>query len=337
MNPLSLSIIGFGNVGRGVAEVLYTKMPHFKKKYGINIKVVSITDTSAAIWNREGINLREAIETKNRFGSLKLWGNEYEVYKLDPMEVVKEINADVIIDVTNDKNASKWHLEALKRGKGVVTSNKPPVVFDYKELVDSANSKNLPYLFEATVMAGTPIIRLLKEGFLADSVKRISGVLNGTTTFILTSIETGMTFKEALKQVQTAGIAEKDPSNDLKGIDAAYKATILHHLAFYPIDFKEIHIKGIEDLSEEEIREAKKEGTPFRLVATVEEGNVEIKPKKVYENGPLAVSGTSNVAVIETDLLGELMLKGSGAGIKETASGVVGDIIRAAVSICKYL
>ncbi len=337
MNSISLSIIGFGNVGKGVAEVLHQKRAYFKEKYGINIKVISITDTSATIWAQEGINLKEAIEIKNHFNSLSFWGNEYEVYKLDPIEVVKEIDADLIIDVTNDKNASKWHLKALKMGKGIITSNKPPVVFNYKELVSLAAMKNLPYLFEATVMAGTPIINLLKKGLPADSVIRISGVLNGTTTFILNSIETGMKFKEALERAQKAGIAERDPSNDLKGIDAAYKATILHNLSFYPIDFKKVRINGIEHLSEEEIREAKEKGTPLRLVATIEEGNVEVKPTKVHENEPLAVSGTSNVAIIETDLLGELVLKGSGAGVKETASGVVGDIIRAAASICKHL
>lgn len=331
MSSISLSIIGFGNVGKGVAEVLHHKASYFRKKYKIEIKVVSITDTSATIWASEGVNLREAIEVKTNLGSLKFWGNEYETYDLTPMEVVREIDADLVVDVTNDKNASKWHLKALKRGKGVITSNKPPVVFDYKKLVNTATTKNLPYLFEATVMAGTPIISLLKEGIPADSVKRIFGIFNGTTTFILNSIENGMSFKEALKKAQEMGIAERDPSNDLKGIDAAYKATILHHLSFYPIDFKKVRVNGIENLSEEEIREAKIKGTPIRLVATIEDDKVEVRPTKVHEDGPLAVNGTSNVALIETDLLGELTLKGSGAGIKETASGVVGDIIRAVI------
>ncbi|NJE26746.1 homoserine dehydrogenase [Thermococcus sp. MV5] len=329
MNSISLSIIGFGNVGKGVAEVLYTKNRYFKEKYGAEIKVVSISDSSATLWNSEGINLKEALEVKKSFGSLKFWGQEYEIYSLNPNEVVEEIESDIVVDVTNDPNAGKWHLKALKAGKIVVTSNKPPVVFYYNDLISESHKKRIPYLFEATVMAGTPIITLLRTGMPADSVIKILGVLNGTTTFILNSIENGMDFQKALKRAQELGIAERDPSGDLKGIDAAYKAVILHNLAFRPIDFDKVQIEGIEFLSEDEVRKAKKNGEPFRLLASIEDGKIEVNPTRIPIDSPLAVNGTSNIAIIETDLLGELIIKGPGAGIKETASGVVGDIIRA--------
>jgi len=336
MKEISLSLIGFGNVGKGVAEVLLNKHQYFKEKYGLEIKVVSITDSTATIWDPNGIDLKEALETKKSFGSLKFWGNEYEVYELGASEVVEEIDSDVVVDVTNDKNAAKWHLKALKKGKSVVTSNKPPVVFSYRELLKVSYEKDVPYLFEATVMAGTPIIHLLRRALLADSIERIWGVLNGTTTFILNAVEEGMSFEEALKKAQELGIAERDPSNDIKGIDAGYKGVILHNIAFYPFDFRKAYIEGIEGISKEKIRENFKKGVATRLVALVEDGKVEIKPRRLPINSPLAVKGTSNVALIESDLLGELVIRGAGAGIKETASGVVSDIIRASLRT-KYL
>ncbi|WP_175059727.1 homoserine dehydrogenase [Thermococcus sp. 2319x1] len=336
MKEISLSLIGFGNVGKGVAEVILNKRQYFKEKYNLEIKVVSITDSTATIWNPNGIDLKEALETKKSFGSLKFWGDGYEVYELGASEVVEEVDSDVVVDVTNDKNAARWHLKALKTGKAVVTSNKPPVVFSYRELLKVSSEKDVPYLFEATVMAGTPIIHLLRRALLADSIERIWGVLNGTTTFILNAVEEGMSFEEALKKAQRLGIAERDPSNDIKGIDAGYKGVILHNVAFYPFDFKKAYIEGIEEISEEKIRENFKKGTVTRLVALLEDGKVEIKLRELPMNSPLAVKGTSNVALIESDLLGELVIRGAGAGIKETASGVVSDIIRAS-SKTKYL
>ena len=336
MKEVSLSLIGFGNVGKGVAEVIFNKHQYFKEKYGLKIKVVSITDSTATIWDPDGINLKEALEIKRSFGSLKFWGNEYEIYDLKPSEVVREVDSDVIVDITNDKNAADWHLKALNNGKAVVTSNKPPVVFSYRELLKVSSKKNVPYLFEATVMAGTPIINLLRSALLADSIEKIWGVLNGTTTFILNCMEKGMTFEEALKKAQELGIAERDPSNDIKGIDAGYKGVILHNIAFHPFDFKKAHIEGIEEISEREIKEGFKKGTVTRLVALVEDGKVEVRARKLPINHPLAVKGTSNVALIESDLLGELVIKGAGAGVKETASGVVSDIIKASLKT-KYL
>ncbi|USS41484.1 homoserine dehydrogenase [Thermococcus aggregans] len=331
MKEVSLSLIGFGNVGKGVAEVILNKNQYFKEKYGLDIKVVSITDSTATIWDPEGIDLKEALEIKRSFGSLKFWGSEYDIYDLKPPDVVEEVESDVIVDVTNDKNAADWHLKALNNGKAVVTSNKPPVVFRYRELLETAYKKNVPYLFEATVMAGTPIISLLRNALFADSVERIWGVLNGTTTFILNCMEEGMSFEEALKKAQELGIAERDPSNDIGGIDAGYKGVILHNIAFHPFDFKKASIEGIERISEKEIQENIKKGTVTRLVTLVENGKVEVRPIKLPTNHPLAVKGTSNVALIESDLLGELVIKGAGAGVKETASGVVSDIIRASL------
>lgn len=333
MREVGVSLFGFGNVGRAVARVLLEKEKLFRERYGIALKVVSIADTSGVVWLPEGIDLREALLIKETFGKLSSWTNDYEVYNLTPGEAVREVDADIVVDVTNDKNAHEWHLTALREGKAVVTSNKPPLAYHYAELMSEAEKKGLPYLFEATVMAGTPVIGLLRENLLGDTVERIEAVLNATTTFILSRMEMGLEFEEALKQAQKLGIAERDPSGDILGMDAGYKATILHCVAFGPITFNEAKVKGIAEVTRGEVQRARKRNRTIRLVATVEREKVVVEPKEVPLGSPLAVESHENAAIIWTDLLGELVIKGAGAGLKETASGVVGDILKAALRL----
>ena len=333
MRKVKVQLFGFGNVGKAVARVLLEKEHFFRERYGIEFRVVSIADTSGTLWLPEGIDLSEALLVKENFGKLSAWTNDYEVYSFSPAEAVKEIEADVVIDVTNDKTAHEWHMEALKEEKAVVTSNKPPLAFHYAELTSEAERRGLPYLFEATVMAGTPIIGLLRENLLGDSVKRIKAVLNATTTFILSRMEQGVDFEDAVRQAQRLGIAERDPSGDILGIDAGYKATILHCVAFKPITFEEISVKGIAEVTVDEVKRALSKGKKVRLIATVEEGNVRVAPEEVAE--PLAVSSNENVALIESDLLGTLLIRGAGAGLKETASGVVSDLVKASLKLTR--
>ncbi|MDV3103028.1 homoserine dehydrogenase [Thermococcus waiotapuensis] len=333
MGEVRVSLFGFGNVGKAVARVLVEKRNFFLEKYGLSFNVVSISDTSGTVWLPEGVDLREALLVKETFGRLSSWANDYEVYNFTPVEAVKEIDADIVVDVTNEGNAHEWHLTALREGKAVVTSNKPPLAFHYAELTGEAERRDIPYLFEATVMAGTPIIGLLRENLLGDTVERIEAVLNATTTFILSRMEMGLDFEEALKQAQSLGIAERDPSGDILGIDAGYKATILHCVAFGPKTFDEARVKGIAEITLGEVQRAKAKGKTIRLVGTVERGSITVEPKEVPLDSPLAVESHENVAVIWTDLLGKLVIKGAGAGLKETASGVVSDVIKAALTL----
>ena len=333
MGEIRVQLFGFGNVGKAVARVLLEKERFFREKYGLSFRIVSVSDTSGTVWLPEGIDLKEALLVKENFGRLSAWTNDYEVYNFTPEEAVEEIDSEVVIDVTNDGNAWEWHLAALREGKAVVTSNKPPLAFHYAELIGEAEKRDVPYLFEATVMAGTPVIGILRENMLGDTVERIEAVLNATTTFILGRMETGKTFEEALEEAQSLGIAERDPRGDVMGIDAGYKATILHCVAFKPITFDEVKAEGIAGITRGEVQRAGARGKTIRLVATVERGEVTVEPKEVPLNSPLAVESHENAAVIKTDLLGELVVKGAGAGLKETASGVVSDLVKASLRL----
>ncbi len=160
--------------------------------------MVSVADTTAVVWlPPEGVDLREASSSRRALGGY-LSGPTTTRFTTSPPQLgaVGEIDADIVVDVTNDKNAHTWHLAALRDGKAVVTSNKPPpLAFHYAELTEEAGRRGLPYMFEATVMAGTPVVGLLRDNLLGDSVEEIEAVLNATTTFILSRMEEGLDFE----------------------------------------------------------------------------------------------------------------------------------------------
>ncbi len=316
-------IAGFGNVGRAVSVIIAERKEWIRKKYGIDLRIIGAGDSSGVITDRRGINIEKALKFKEERGSLSGCGcGEKEVSSVE--EAIETAEPDILVDVSSYDDAFLWHLKALKNGAAVVTSNKPPVALHYGELTKKSKIAGLPYLFEATVMAGTPIIALLRETLLGDRILKVEAVLNATTTFIFTKLENGESFERAVEEAKKMGILESDPRKDLEGIDAAYKAAIIHDVSFGPIAFEKVKREGITDITDRAKNET------FRLVARVEKGEVEVKPVPLQKDSPLLVKGTENVAVITTDLLGKLILKGAGGGSRETASGVVSDIIKAA-------
>lgn len=330
---LRIILLGFGRVGQAVGEILTRKDGWIRKRYDLSPELIGIADSSGMVFNREGkgIDVEMAMDVKRRSGMVSEYGkrNDLELADTSELEVVlEETQPDILVDVSSNDEAFSWHMTALERGIAVVTSNKPPVALHYEELIKLSRRRGVPYLFEATVMAGTPVIALLRRALIGDTVKRISAVLNATTTFILTMMENGAGMDEAVKKAREMGILERDPKKDLDGIDAGYKAAILHDVAFGPIEFNRVKIRGISGLRGEEVR-----GRRVRLVASIEDGRAEVKPVNLPDGHPLVVTGTENAALIETDLLGELLIKGAGGGARETASGVVSDIIEAALSL----
>ncbi|AAL81228.1 homoserine dehydrogenase [Pyrococcus furiosus DSM 3638] len=318
MKEVKISIFGFGTVGRALAEIVAEN----SEVYGIKLKVVSITDRSGTLWG--DFDLLEAKEVKEATGKISNIG-DYEVYYLKPEEIIEEIRPDIFVDVSSWDDAARVYEFALKEGVSVVTSNKPPIAESYDKLLKASQEGNAGLFFEATVMAGTPIIGLLRENLLGEKIEEIKAVVNASTTFILTRMEQGKTFEEAFNEAKSLGVLEEDPSKDIDGIDAFYKAKILHWVSYgAPPEFEErVGIREVKDARN------------VRLVAQVSEGRISVKPIKLPENSPLLVEGVQNAAIIKTDNLGEVVLKGPGGGGRVTASGVFTDIIKAALRFPK--
>ncbi|AEH23966.1 homoserine dehydrogenase [Pyrococcus yayanosii] len=313
MKVVRVSIFGFGTVGRALAEIMAER----GRRFGVELRIVSITDRSGTIWG--DIDPLEAKEVKETMGRLSAW-DEYEVFDFSPEELVQEVRPDILVDVSSHDEAFSMYETALKEGIGVVTSNKPPIANHYRELMKAAEEGGAGLFFEATVMAGTPVIGLLRENLLGDDVLSIEAVLNASTTFILTEMERGSSFEKAVEKAKEQGILEEDPSKDIDGIDAMHKAKILHWVAFGQ-EAEEVEVKGIR-----EVTDARR----VRLIAEVSKGRIRVQPKRLSEGSPLLTEGVLNAAVIRTDLLGELVIKGPGGGGKVTASGVFSDILKAA-------
>ncbi|MCK4492208.1 MAG: homoserine dehydrogenase, partial [Candidatus Altiarchaeales archaeon] len=217
--------------------------------------------------------------------------------------------------------------EALGQGMNVVTSNKAPLALKFRELMKEAQKNNIRLRYEATVGGGIPIINLYDNGLRINEIKSVYGILNGTSNYILGKMEEELLDLEtALKEAKDLGIAEPDPSYDIKGIDTGAKVAILaNSLMDMEVSFKDINIVGIEDITPEAVDLAKKHGYSIKLIGDVR--RLEVSPRLIPMDHPMNVSGFLNAITINTDLAKDITLIGRGAGAEETASSIFSDIL----------
>jgi homoserine dehydrogenase len=260
------------------------------------------------------------------------------VFTDDPFAVVGDPAIDVVVEVIGGVDPARELVEAaLRAHKPVVTGNKELIARDGPELLQIAGESGVDLLFEASVAGGIPLIRPLRESLAGDRIRRVLGIVNGTTNFILTRMtEDGTTFADALAEAQKLGYAEADPSADVDGHDAAAKAAIIATIAFgAPVRPSDVYREGITHVTDEDIRSARTLGYVVKLLAVAEEvgGDIAVRvhPAMVPVHHPLAaVRDSFNAVFIEADAVGELMLYGRGAGGNPTASAVLGDLVDAA-------
>ncbi len=313
---INIAVLGYGTIGSGVVEVLSTNGESIRKRAGdkINIKYV--------------LDLREFPGDP----IMKVLVHDVNIILEDPeVKVVVEVMGGV-------EPAYTFVKKALLAGKSVVTSNKELVAKHGAELLDIAKERSLNFLFEASVGGGIPIIRPLNQSLTADEIVEITGILNGTTNYILTKMsEDGLDFDTALKNAQNMGYAERNPEADIKGHDACRKIAILSSLAFgMQVDFEDIHTEGISDITAIDIRYAKALGARIKLFASSIRENDEsvyamVAPVMIKPNHPLySVNDVFNGIFVRGNVIGDVMFYGSGAGKLPTASAVVADVVDAA-------
>jgi homoserine dehydrogenase len=255
----------------------------------------------------------------------------------DPFEVVNDPTVDLVVEVMGGKvPAGDLILAALEAGKPVVSANKELIAARGPELIAAAERAGVPFLFEAAVGGGIPIIRPLSETLAGETLDRVLGIVNGTTNYILTEMESGATYLTALEQATDLGYAEPDPTADVSGADAAAKAAILASLAFGTwMDPADVYTEGIEGLSTVDMSFAAELGYVVKLVAVCERKdagvNARVHPAMVPKDHPLAsIRGATNAVFIEGAAIDSLLFSGPGAGGDPTATAVLGDVIDAA-------
>lgn len=314
MHMINIAIMGYGTVGSGVFEVITKNKDIVNKKAGeeINIKYV--------------LDLRE-------FPGMPV--EKVLTHNID--DILDDESVKVVVEVIGGvEPAYTFVKSALLKGKSVATSNKALVAAHGPELIQIARDKNVNFFFEASVGGGIPIIRPLNECLTADKILEITGILNGTTNFILTKMsKKGRNFEDVLKKAQELGYAEKDPTADIEGHDACRKIAILSSLAFgKTANFEKIHTEGITKITKRDFEYAKELDCEIKLVGTskrLENGiSAMVAPIMLKKNHPLStVDGVFNAIFVKGNMLGDTMYYGSGAGSLPTASAVVSDVIDA--------
>lgn len=315
MKPVKVGLLGLGTVGTGVVRIVEGNQEDLSSQVGSPILIEKI-----AVKNLE--------KTRNI---------EVDHRKLteDPWEVIRDPEIDVIVEVMGGVEQTKTYiLEALERGKHIVTANKDLMALYGSEILAKAMEHQCDVFYEASVAGGIPIIRTLIEGFSSDRIMKIMGIVNGTTNYILSKMsQEGASYEDVLKEAQQLGYAESDPTSDVEGLDAARKMAILGTLGFRTnVELGDVQVRGISSVSKEDILYAKRLGYEMKLLGIAErqddEFSITVQPTMVKNTHPIAaVNGVYNAVYVYGEAVGETMFYGAGAGEMPTATSVVADLV----------
>lgn len=330
---MRILLIGFGVVARSFAKIVEADGRKLARDYGLRPKVVGIADSRGAAISPSGLDLRKALASKERSGSLSELGVDYHEGR-PALEVIQELDCEVVVETTpTDLMKGEPGLShvraAIKEGRHVVCTNKGPLAVAMPALIELAHHNNVVFRFSGTVGGGTPVLDFAKRCLEGSTVESIQGILNGTSNYILTRMaEEGVEMKEALADAQRLGYAEADPTYDIGGLDTACKLVITSNYALGTnLSISEVDVKGIERVSRDDIARAKAKGQVVKLIGSVDKGRATVAPEEVPVAHPLNVAGTFNAVTFATDTAGEITIVGKGAGGKETASSVIRDLI----------
>ncbi len=331
---MRLVLMGLGVVGKAFLRMLVEKAPELRYKYGLNPTLVAVSDSRSSLYNERGLDPRTVVDWKSRKGSLSGLIDEVDLRGAD---LVREVEAEVLIEATpsnfRDGEPGLSHIKAaLNTGKHVITANKGPLALEMPALIEMFRESGLRLLFSGTVGGGTPFVRFVRSCLIGERVLVIRGVLNGTTNYILTRMEMGISFEEALTEAQRLGYAEADPSNDIDGWDSAAKLVILSNLAMESdVTLREVEVSGIRGV--EISRELLSWGKTVRLIASADKSGLRVRPEVVERTDPLAVSGAMNAVSFFTEHSGRHTLVGKGAGGEETATAILRDLVELKMSL----
>ncbi|MEW6738648.1 MAG: homoserine dehydrogenase [Nitrospirota bacterium] len=314
-DKISVGIIGFGTVGTGTARILLENSNLIKKRTGVEFILKRIADLD--IKRDRGIKIPEGVLTT------------------DANAIINDPDIDIVVELMGGiRPAKDFMLQAIKNKKHVVTANKALLATEGNEIFAEAENNGVEVGFEASVAGGIPIIKVLREGLVANNIVAVYGIINGTSNYILTKMtDEKVEFSDALKEAQRLGYAEADPTFDIEGIDSAHKLTILSSLSYgIPLMYDEVYKEGITKITAQDIEFASELGYKIKLLAITKlsDGRVEMRvhPTMIPNEYLISkVDGVFNAVYVEGDAVGATMYYGRGAGDMPTGSAVVADIV----------
>ena len=304
----NVAVMGAGNIGSAVISRL---MNLDKGIVGLNVKRVLVKDKS-----------------KKREISDDILTDNFD-------DILNDDSIDLVIEVLGGVDPGKEYIKALlQNGKAVITANKDIIADSGSDLINTAKENNACLYFEAAVAAGIPVLKPIIESLRGEELTKVSGIINGTSNYMLTSMEEGSTYDDALSTAQELGYAEPDPTNDVEGLDAKYKAVILSLLCFGTSPTSEdLFTDGISGITKEDFEWAARLGKTIKLVAQIDNKNgfnARVHPVLIDTKHPLAaIRGALNAVVVEGDNINQLVFSGPGAGAEPTASAIIGDVLSA--------
>lgn len=315
LKPIQVGLLGIGTVGSGVFEVLRRNQTEIQRRAGRGIEIAAVADLDQA---RARAIVGDAVPVLG-----------------DARALLAKPEIDIVIELIGGVGVARaLVLEAIAAGKHVVTANKALLAVHGTEIFQAAQQRGVMVAFEAAVAGGIPIIKALREGLTANRIQWVAGIINGTTNFILSEMrDKGLDFGTALAQAQQLGYAEADPRNDIEGIDAAHKATILSAIAFgIPVQFERAYVEGITRLAASDFKYAEQLGYRIKLlgIAKRQSSGIELRvhPCLVPAKRLLAnVEGAMNAVMVQGDAVGTTLYYGKGAGSEPTASAVIADLV----------
>ncbi len=337
-SSLKVILIGFGNVGKKLAEILTEEKKNFLNLSGLKPEVLGIfTKHHGSLVNRNGIDLKDAL---NHFKENNGFAESYKDYtNADAMSGAAERDYDVLIELSTlsikekGEPAASYIREALKRGKHAVTANKGPAAFYFRELKELAEKNGGVFLHESAVMDGAPVFNLAKSTLKGCRITEVSGILNSTTNFIISRMEGGKTFGSALKEAKTLGFAESDPDYDIDGWDAAAKTAVLANaLLGASVTPYDVPREGIRDITDDQIQSVIERDYRLRLVcrAWLDDGVIKtrVAVEEVPADHPFAgVNGSGSIIRIVTDIMTPILITQESPGLYDTAYGVINDLM----------
>lgn len=339
MHSTRLAIIGLGNVGLRLLELIQLKRETIRARFARDLRVVGVCDSTASVYDPQGLDIAKILEVKRAQQSIAHLPHAQT--NTTPAEWLSHLDTDIVVELTpTNLKTGEPGLSAIRtalaRKLSVVTANKGPLVLAYAELAALARQNGVTLLHSAAVTGGLPTLNIGTRDLGVATIERVEGILNGTTNYILSRMAQGQSYDEALKHAQEIGMAEADPSLDVDGWDAANKLVIIANAVLRrPTTLKDVSVEGIRRITLDDIRDAAEHRQTIKLVASAErigkDYNLTVRPTRLDNTHPLARLGAGMMGIIyETDINGTIF-----AAIQEddpypTAAAVLRDIVHAA-------
>jgi homoserine dehydrogenase len=327
---LRIILCGFGVVGQSLVKLFNSRSEDLYAKYGLKPRVVGVFDSKGSATDPSGLDLEKLVNIKKKFGTVKNYSNSKNT--MSGLDMIKNLDAEVLIETTasnyKDAEPGMSHITtAMKKGMHVISVNKGPLALAFPSLLELATYNQVLLKFSGTVGGGTPILDYAKDSLRGERITSFSGILNGTTNYILTNMANGLSFESALKDAQDKGYVEADESLDLDGLDAAAKLVILANwIMGMKVTMPDIKCTGIRNVTTEDIKKAAKKKCAIKLIASCDK-ELEVGPKEISVDDPLCVNGTLNAIAFTSEHSGTQTIIGKGAGGMETASSILRDLL----------